>query len=121
MKQQTLAMAAAHIAQYERYRKTIWRKAILAAMEQIVPWSQLCSVIEPYVPKYGKGRPPVGLQRMSRMYFVLHWFKLVYVSCEDAPQALWQFSSTEKLQYQSRQGRSGRGVRSIRLWQVHVD
>ena len=87
MKQQTLAMAAAHIAQYERYRKTIWRKAILAAMEQIVPWAQLCSVIEPYVPKYGKGRPPVGLQRMSRMYFVLHWFKLVYVSCEDAPQA----------------------------------
>lgn len=50
MKQQTLSMAAAHIAQY---RKTIWRKAILAAMEQIVPWSQLCSVIEPHVPKMG--------------------------------------------------------------------
>lgn len=81
MKQQTLAMAAAHIAQYERYRKTIWRKAILAAMEQIVPWSQLCST------KYMRDMRcrPTGGRPLP--YFVLHWFKLVYVSCEDAPQA----------------------------------
>ena len=84
MKQQTLAMAADHNAQYERYRKPTRRDAFLATMEQIVPWSQLCSVIEPHYPKAGNGRPPVGLQRMLRMYFVQHWFNLADEACEDA-------------------------------------
>jgi len=84
MKQQTLAMAADHNAQYEQYRKPTKRDAFLAAMEQIVPWAQLCSVIEPHYPKAGNGRPPVGLQRMLRMYFVQHWFNLADEACEDA-------------------------------------
>lgn len=46
---------------------------------------------------------------------------MVAIDIQKNQQVVWQFSSTEKLQYQSRQGRSGRGVRSIRLWQVHVD
>jgi len=84
MKQQTLAMAADHNAQYEQYRRPTKRDAFLAAMEQIVPWAQLCRVIEPHYPKAGNGRPPVGLQRMLRMYFVQHWFNLADEACEDA-------------------------------------
>ena len=84
MKQQTLAMAADRNAQYEQYRKPTRRDMFLATMEQIVPWSELCSVIEPYYPKPGNGRPPVGLQRMLRMYFVQHWFNLADAACEDA-------------------------------------
>lgn len=53
-------------------------------MEQIVPWSQLCDVIKPHYPKSGKGRPPIGLERMLRMYFVQHWFKLADKACEEA-------------------------------------
>jgi transposase, IS5 family len=53
-------------------------------MEQIVPWTDLCGVIEPHYPKAGNGRPPVGLERMLRMYFVQHWFNLADVACEDA-------------------------------------
>jgi len=49
-----------------------------------VPWAQLCSVIEPHYPKAGNGRPPVGLERMLRMYFVQHWFNLSDAACEDA-------------------------------------
>jgi len=56
----------------------------LATMEKIVPWAALCSVIEPHYPKAGNGRPPVGLQRMLRMYFVQHWFNLADAACEDA-------------------------------------
>jgi IS5 family transposase len=41
-------------------------------------------VIEPHYPKAGNGRPPVGLERMLRMYFVQHWFNLADVACEDA-------------------------------------
>lgn len=84
MKQQTLAMAIDQNAQYERYRKPTKRDAFLAMMEQIVPWAALCEVIEPHYPKAGNGRPPVGLQRMLRMYFVQHWFNLADEACEDA-------------------------------------
>jgi IS5 family transposase len=35
-------------------------------------------------PKAGNGRPPVGLERMLRMYFVQHWFNLADAACEDA-------------------------------------
>ena len=84
MKQQTLAMAADENAQYEQYRRPTKRDAFLATMEQIVPWADLCSVIEPHYPKAGNGRPPVGLERMLRMYFVQHWFNLADAACEDA-------------------------------------
>jgi transposase, IS5 family len=84
MKQQTLAMAADQNAQYEQYRKPTRRDMFLATMERIVPWEALCSVIEPHYPKAGNGRPPVGLQRMLRMYFVQHWFNLADEACEDA-------------------------------------
>ncbi|MBC7602504.1 MAG: IS5/IS1182 family transposase, partial [Ramlibacter sp.] len=43
MKQQTLAMAADHNAQYEKYRKPTRRDAFLAMMETLVPWAALCS------------------------------------------------------------------------------
>lgn len=84
MKQQTLAMATDQNAQYERYRKPTRRDMFLATMERIVPWEALCSVIEPYYPKAGNGRPPIGLERMLRMYFVQHWFNLADEACEDA-------------------------------------
>ena len=84
MKQQTLAMAADQNAQYEQYRRPTKRDAFLATMEKIVPWAELCSVIEPHYPKAGNGRPPVGLERMLRMYFVQHWFNLADAACEDA-------------------------------------
>ena len=84
MKQQTLAMAADDNAQYEQYRRPTKRDTFLATMEQIVPWAALCEVIEPHYPKAGNGRPPVGLERMVRMYFVQHWFNLADGGCEDA-------------------------------------
>jgi len=34
----------------------------------------LCRVIEPVYPK--AGRPPVGVERMLRIYFLQHWFNL---------------------------------------------
>lgn len=84
MKQQTLAVAADQNAQYEQYRRPTKRDVFLATMEEIVPWAELCAVIEPHYPKPGNGRPPVGLERMLRMYFVQHWFNLADAACEDA-------------------------------------
>ena len=84
MKQQTLAMAADQNAQYEQYRKPTRRDVFLATMNEIVAWQALCEVIEPHYPKAGNGRPPVGLERMLRMYFVQHWFNLADEACEEA-------------------------------------
>jgi IS5 family transposase len=46
MKQQTLAMAADENAAYEQYRRPTKRDLFLAMMGQIVPWAELCCVIE---------------------------------------------------------------------------
>ncbi|ADG20834.1 IS5 family transposase [Paraburkholderia atlantica] len=84
MKQQTLAMAADQGAGFETHRKRTQRDEFLDTMNAIVPWTQLCAVIEPHYPKRGNGRPPIGLERMLRMHFVQHWFNLADFACEEA-------------------------------------
>ena len=63
-------------AGFERFGKTTRRAAFLAEMEAVVPWTRLYGLIEPFYPKPGKGRRPVGLDRMLRIYFLQHWFGL---------------------------------------------
>jgi IS5 family transposase len=72
MKQQTLAMAADQGAGFETRRKRTRHDEFLDTMNTIVPWTELCAVIEPYYPKRGNGRPPIGLERMLRIHFVQH-------------------------------------------------
>ena len=79
MKQMTLAAAG-----FERYAKTTRRAAFLAEMEQLVPWRDLCALIAPVYPKPGDGRPPVGLERMLRIYFLQQWFDLSDPAVEEA-------------------------------------
>lgn len=69
---------------FEAYRKQTRKAEFLARMETLVPWKEFCKVIEPYYPKTGNGRPPVGLERVLRMYFIANWFNLSDVACEDA-------------------------------------
>ena len=82
MKQETLAMAADQ--PFENYRKPTRRDEFLKTMEAIVPWVALCEVIEPFYPKAGNGRPPIGLERMLRIHFIQHWFNLADLACEEA-------------------------------------
>jgi len=84
MAQQTLAMAADQGAGFEQHRKPTRRDVFLDTMERIVPWAQLCAIIEPHYPKRGNGRPPIGLERMLRIHFVQHWFNLADFACEEA-------------------------------------
>ena len=79
MKQMSLARGG-----FERYGKTTKRAAFLAEMDQVIPWVELCALIEPHYPKPGKGRPPVGLQRMLRIHFLQHWFNLSDPAVEEA-------------------------------------
>jgi len=72
MKQRTLAMTTG----FERYSKKTRRAAFLEEMEQVVPWAELCALIEPHYPQAGNGRPPGGVERMLRIYFLQQWFNL---------------------------------------------
>jgi transposase, IS5 family len=53
-------------------------------MEWVVPWRELCAVVEPVYPKPGNGRPPIGLERMLRLHFLQHWFNLSDPAAEEA-------------------------------------
>ena len=79
MRQATLASAG-----FERYGKTTRRARFLAEMELVVPWRELCARIDPVYPKAGSGRPPIGLERMLRIYFLQHWFNLSDPGVEEA-------------------------------------
>src|SRR5215472_5203502 len=80
MKQRTLAMTTG----FERYSKKTRRAAFLEEMEQVVPRGELCALIEPYYPKAGNGRPPVGVERMLRIHFLQQWFNLSDPGVEEA-------------------------------------
>jgi len=79
MKQISLARGG-----FDRYNKITKRAAFLAEMDRVVPWAQLCALIEPHYPKAGRGRHPVGLERMLRIHFLQHWFNLSDPAVEEA-------------------------------------
>ena len=78
--QQRLAMAAG----CEKCAKVTRGAEFLSQMEIVVPWGELWAEIEPFYPKAGNGRPPVGRERMQRMYLVQQWFNLADPAVEGA-------------------------------------
>lgn len=80
MKQMTLAVGTG----FEKHARPTRKAEFLARMEALVPWGEFCALIEPHYPKAGNGRPPIGLERMLRMYFLANWFNLADEACEDA-------------------------------------
>ena len=80
MKQMTLAAGRG----FDKHARATRKAEFLARMEALVPWGEFCTLIEPHYPKAGNGRPPVGLERMLRMYCIANWFNLADEACEDA-------------------------------------
>lgn len=71
---------------FERYVKATRRAKFLAEMDKVVPWAELCALIEPKYPQVGEqgGRPPLPLERMLRVYFLQLWFDLSDPGAEEA-------------------------------------
>jgi IS5 family transposase len=66
-------------AEYEAKKKTTRRDRFLAEMQRVVSWAARLEVLVPHDdPDAGRGagRPPIGLERMRRMYCVQQWFGL---------------------------------------------
>lgn len=66
--------------------KVTRREQFLGEMDAVVPWKRLIALIEPHYPRFrgGKGRKPLGLEKMLRIYFVQQWFDLSDPAAEDA-------------------------------------
>jgi IS5 family transposase len=64
--------------------KVTRRERFLAEMDAVIPWGRLGALIEPYYPKAGQGRQPLGLEKMLRIYFLQQWFNLSDPQAEDA-------------------------------------
>lgn len=69
----------------EKHRKKTRRERSLDRMGTVVPWRELHAVVELHYPKpAGRGRPPIGLDRMLRIHFLQHWFNLSDPAAEEA-------------------------------------
>jgi IS5 family transposase len=80
MKQKTFASLA-----FEHKKKQTRRERFLSEMDALIPWSGLLSVIEPHYPKAGRrGRQPMPLETMLRIYFMQQWYALSDPAMEDA-------------------------------------
>jgi len=74
-------------AEYGAKKKQTRRDKFLSEMELVVPWARLVERLRPLYPKGERGRPPIGLERMLRIYF----------SCSNGmgwPTKLWRMRCT---------------------------
>ena len=71
--------------EYAAKKKLTRRDRFLAEIEAVTPWAALEAEIAPFYPKgEGRGRPPIGLHRMLRMYIAQQCFGLSDEGIEDA-------------------------------------
>ena len=85
-------------AEYTGKKKRTRRDKFLAEMELVVPWARLVERLRPLYPKGERGRPPIGLERMLRIYFLQQWYGLADEALEDAlydSQALRGFAGID--------------------------
>jgi transposase, IS5 family len=85
-------------AEYAGKKKQTRRDKFLAEMEEVVPWARLMERLRPFYPKGERGRPPTGLERMLRIYFLQQWYGLADEAMEDAlydSQALRDFAGID--------------------------
>lgn len=81
--------------EYATKKKVTRRDRFLDEINNVTPWAALVAQIEPFYPKgTGRGRPPIGVARMLRMYIAQQCFGLSDEGIEDAiydSQAIRQF------------------------------
>ncbi|MDY0011551.1 MAG: IS5 family transposase [Rhodocyclaceae bacterium] len=71
--------------EYAAKKKLTRRDRFLAGIDAVTPWAALEAEIEPFYPKgEGRGRPPIGVSRMLRMYVAQQCFGLSDEGMEDA-------------------------------------
>lgn len=71
--------------EYAAKKKVTRRDRFLGEINAVTPWLALVAEIEPFYPQgTGRGRPPIGVERMLRMYIAQQCFGLSDEGIEDA-------------------------------------
>jgi IS5 family transposase len=71
-------------ATYDNKKIMTKRERFLTEMDTVIPWPRLLKLIEPCYPKKGKGRPPMPMESMLRIYFLQQWYSLSDPAAEEA-------------------------------------
>lgn len=65
-------------------KKVTRRERFLGEMNAVIPWADVVALIAPHYPKPKRGRPPMPIETMLRIYFLQQWFDLSDPAAEDA-------------------------------------
>ena len=68
---------------YDSKRKVTRRERFLQEMDRVIPWATLIALVAPHYVKPGRGRRPMPLETMLRIYFLQQWFNLSDPQAED--------------------------------------
>ena len=79
MKQQTFSDI-----EYANRRRPTKREIFLDSMDSIIPWKDWVEMIRPYYPEGKRGRRPIEIEIMLRMYLMQNWFTLSDIGIEEA-------------------------------------
>jgi Transposase and inactivated derivatives, IS5 family len=85
--------------EYGLRKRTTKREEFLKAMDDFIPWDEWVSLITPYYPSGGRGRPPMGVEKMLRMYLLQCWFNLSDEGIEDAIYDSYALRSFMKINF----------------------
>ena len=70
--------------EYLQRRKTTKREAFLREMDRIVPWEDCVRCVQAVYPKGERGRKPISVETMLRMYLLQTWFNASAKGIEEA-------------------------------------
>ena len=70
--------------EYANRRRKTKREAFLDSMNEIIPWSHWIELIKPYYYNKKRGRRPIDIEIMLRMYLMQNWFNLSDEGMEEA-------------------------------------
>lgn len=70
--------------EYSNRKKKTKREEFLDAMDEMIPWSYWIEMIRPFYFNNKRGRKPIGIETMLRMYLMQIWFNLSDEGIEDS-------------------------------------
>ena len=70
--------------EYSSRKKKTKRDSVLQTLDTLLPWSEWIELIRPFYPEGKRGRPPIAIETILRMYILRTLYKLSDTSVEDA-------------------------------------
>jgi IS5 family transposase len=89
--------------EYSRRRRVTRRQEFLTRMDQVIPWDEWTALVEPHYFNKKRGRKPIPVETMLRMYLLQVWFNLSDEAVEDAVNDSYAMRQFMHLDFTSRQ------------------